>query len=129
MFLSNIELYFTPPELIKENNLFLTGEEHKHITKVMRHTAGDVSYPADELSPAEQPLPVIVDPWPSAEVMAREPDVSSAVMIYLNRLSDLLFVMARVANGQGASDVLWSPGRYAAGEQPQLPPGQAPRHE
>lgn len=29
---------------------------------------------------------------------------------YLNRLSDLLFVLARVANGRGADDVLWVPG-------------------
>ncbi|MCB9846239.1 MAG: cob(I)yrinic acid a,c-diamide adenosyltransferase [Phycisphaeraceae bacterium] len=28
---------------------------------------------------------------------------------YLNRLSDLLFVLARVANDRGRSDVLWSP--------------------
>lgn len=30
---------------------------------------------------------------------------------YLNRLSDLLFVLARVANDDGASDVRWVPGR------------------
>lgn len=29
---------------------------------------------------------------------------------YLNRLSDLLFVMARMENGQGRGDVLWKPG-------------------
>lgn len=29
---------------------------------------------------------------------------------YLNRLSDLLFVLGRVANNQGAWDVLWVPG-------------------
>jgi cob(I)alamin adenosyltransferase len=29
---------------------------------------------------------------------------------YLNRLSDLLFVLARVANDDGAADVLWVPG-------------------
>lgn len=29
---------------------------------------------------------------------------------YLNRLSDLLFVLARVANEDGAKDVLWVPG-------------------
>jgi cob(I)alamin adenosyltransferase len=28
----------------------------------------------------------------------------------LNRLSDLLFVMARHANNKGAADVLWRPG-------------------
>ena len=32
-------------------------------------------------------------------------------MRYINRLSELLFVAARVANGNGASDVLWIPGK------------------
>ena len=34
---------------------------------------------------------------------------------YLNRLSDLLFILARVANtpeAGGAGDVLWQPGRH-----------------
>ncbi len=31
-------------------------------------------------------------------------------VIYLNRLSDLLFVLARVANDNGAKDVKWVPG-------------------
>ncbi len=36
--------------------------------------------------------------------------VSPAALKYLNRLSDLLFVMSRWANGRGAGDVLWQPG-------------------
>lgn len=36
--------------------------------------------------------------------------VSAEAVRYLNRLSDLLFVLARVANGEGAADVLWVPG-------------------
>ncbi len=36
--------------------------------------------------------------------------VSPAALKYLNRLSDLLFVMARYANAKGAGDVLWKPG-------------------
>jgi cob(I)alamin adenosyltransferase len=36
--------------------------------------------------------------------------VSAAALKYLNRLSDLLFVMARYANDKGAADVLWKPG-------------------
>ncbi len=47
------------------------------------------------------------------ELLAKEPDTSGAVLIYLNRLSDLLFVMARVANANGESDVLWAPGKFA----------------
>ena len=36
--------------------------------------------------------------------------VNPAALIYINRLSDLLFVLARVANGNGADDVKWMPG-------------------
>lgn len=40
---------------------------------------------------------------------AGEP-VNRNVAVYLNRLSDLLFVLARVANNGGKSDILWTPG-------------------
>ena len=40
---------------------------------------------------------------------ADEP-VSAEALKYLNRLSDLLFVMARHANAKGVDDVLWAPG-------------------
>jgi cob(I)alamin adenosyltransferase len=40
---------------------------------------------------------------------AKEP-VNAQVVIYLNRLSDLLFVLARVFNDDGKRDVLWQPG-------------------
>jgi len=36
--------------------------------------------------------------------------VNPEVVRYLNRLSDLLFVLARVTNDGGRADVLWSPG-------------------
>ena len=36
--------------------------------------------------------------------------VNDQVIIYLNRLSDLLFVVARSANNDGRDDVLWVPG-------------------
>lgn len=36
--------------------------------------------------------------------------VNPAILIYLNRLSDLLFVLARVYNNNGAGDILWQPG-------------------
>jgi cob(I)alamin adenosyltransferase len=41
-----------------------------------------------------------------AEPAATNPETTK----YLNRLSDLLFVLARVANDNGAKDVLWVPG-------------------
>lgn len=37
--------------------------------------------------------------------------VNPVAVKYANRLSDLLFVMARHANGNGAGDVLWVPGQ------------------
>lgn len=40
-----------------------------------------------------------------------EPDLNPEAIRYLNRLSDLLFVLGRVANGNGSKDVLWEPGR------------------
>jgi len=46
------------------------------------------------------------------ELMQKEPDVNIHALTYLNRLSDLLFVMARVANANGTSDVLWTPGKF-----------------
>ncbi|UMY18089.1 cob(I)yrinic acid a,c-diamide adenosyltransferase [Methylobacterium organophilum] len=37
--------------------------------------------------------------------------ISPEALQYLNRLSDFLFVAGRVANGNGADDVLWVPGK------------------
>jgi cob(I)alamin adenosyltransferase len=42
--------------------------------------------------------------------LAEREEVSAPAMKYLNRLSDLLFVAARFANGRGVDDVLWRPG-------------------
>jgi len=38
--------------------------------------------------------------------------VTPSLLRYLNRLSDHLFILARVLNGNGADDVLWVPGRH-----------------
>lgn len=43
--------------------------------------------------------------------LRRSETVNDQVLIYLNRLSDLLFVLARVANDHGNTDVLWVPGK------------------
>lgn len=42
--------------------------------------------------------------------LARKEKVNPQTIIYLNRLSDLLFVMARRANDGGCRDILWVPG-------------------
>jgi cob(I)alamin adenosyltransferase len=42
-------------------------------------------------------------------VAMAEGELNPLALIYLNRLSDLLFVMSRYVNGRGAGDVLWVP--------------------
>ena len=42
--------------------------------------------------------------------LAERDPVNPEAFKYLNRLSDLLFVLSRHANGDGAGDVLWVPG-------------------
>ena len=49
----------------------------------------------------------------------KETDINAEAIKYLNRLSDLLFVLARAANANGEKDVLWTPGRFAGnGKKP-----------
>jgi cob(I)alamin adenosyltransferase len=48
------------------------------------------------------------------ELAANEP-VNPQVVIYLNRLSDLLFVLARDSNAGGKGDILWVPGEFRGG--------------
>jgi cob(I)alamin adenosyltransferase len=43
--------------------------------------------------------------------LARAEPVNPEVVVYLNRLSDLLFVLARVYNNNGRDDILWQPGK------------------
>jgi cob(I)alamin adenosyltransferase len=44
--------------------------------------------------------------------LASEEPVNPAVLRYVNRLSDLLFVLARFLNDKGAADVRWQPGLH-----------------
>ncbi len=44
--------------------------------------------------------------------LAESEAVNPEAIRYINRLSDLLFVLARHANGDGAQDVLWRPGAH-----------------
>jgi cob(I)alamin adenosyltransferase len=43
--------------------------------------------------------------------LAQSEAINPQVVIYLNRLSDLLFVLARALNHDGQDDVLWQPGK------------------
>ena len=42
---------------------------------------------------------------------ARQEQINPQVLTYLNRLSDLLFVLARAHNDWGENDILWEPGQ------------------
>ena len=42
--------------------------------------------------------------------LAAEEPVNMALVRYMNRLSDHLFVLARMLNDNGAGDILWVPG-------------------
>lgn len=52
-------------------------------------------------------------------LMEIEPDTSPEALRYLNRLSDLLFVLGRVANDDGKADILWVPGNHGDVEKPE----------
>ena len=53
--------------------------------------------------------------------LAQVERINPQVQIYLNRLSDLLFVLARCANDDGKSDVLWVPGANRISDLPPAP--------
>ena len=50
--------------------------------------------------------------------LAESESINPQAIIYLNRLSDLLFVWARLCNDAGKKDVLWTPGKFRSGDRP-----------
>ena len=46
--------------------------------------------------------------------LAEQEQVNAQALAYLNRLSDLLFILARIHNDEGGGDVLWQPGASLA---------------
>tara|TARA_Y100000590_G_scaffold30585_1_gene33925 strand:+ start:2169 stop:2735 length:567 start_codon:yes stop_codon:yes gene_type:complete len=43
--------------------------------------------------------------------LSRKEKINPIAIVYLNRLSDLLFVIARYTNNKGKKDILWKPGK------------------
>ena len=43
--------------------------------------------------------------------LSEKEKINPITIIYLNRLSDLLFVLARYTNNKGKKDILWKPGK------------------
>lgn len=100
--------------------------------RVTQKQVDDLEHAIDALNARLQPLKSFVLPGGSpaaaalhvARTVARraervmvalnagEPEgINPAAIRYINRLSDLLFVAARVANEDGRADVLWVPGK------------------
>ena len=65
-----------------------------------------------------------------AELASLQADVNPLARVYLNRLSDLLFIAARTANAAaGADEPLWKPGEHVDGDRPApLHRGRRRRH-
>ena len=68
-------------------------------------TAARVHVARASVRRAERTLSALADAEP----------INPAALSYLNRLSDLLFVMARAINAGGSGDVLWQPGANREG--------------
>ena len=43
-YLSGVELYYCLPEKIKGDDIDISGDDYKHIVKVMRHSIGNEIY-------------------------------------------------------------------------------------
>ena len=43
--------------------------------------------------------------------VSKKEKINPVTIVYLNRLSDLLFVIARFTNNKGKKDILWKPGK------------------
>ena len=116
------------------SDLATPGPDEGRGYAALRVTAGQVSWlegQIDQFNAALEPLKSFVlpggTPLSAALHLARtitrraermcvslkraEPDLGGETIRYLNRLSDLLFVLSRVANGNGTRDVLWEPGK------------------
>lgn len=111
-----------------------TGELEKRL-RVQPSQAERLEKAIDRLNAGLQPLKSFVLPGGSAAAawchlartvcrraerdvvtLARTEAVNPQIVVYLNRLSDFLFVLSRVLNAQGNQDVLWVPGKSSGGE-------------
>ncbi len=81
------------------------GAAHLHVARTVTRRAERSAWQALEAY-GDQPAP---EP-PAGEKQRGVGGVNPLTAKYLNRLSDLLFILARVANVEAGGDVLWEPG-------------------
>jgi len=105
------------------------GETKKSALRISEHQVATLEQQIDHFNEALSPLTSFVLPGGSpgsayvhlaraivrraerdiAELAGQE-SINAEALKYVNRLSDLLFVLARYLNARGAADVLWTPG-------------------
>lgn len=104
---------------------FATGDEKLRVTPVqverLENWIDTINAPLAELSsfilpggtPAAAHVHVARAVCRRAEVdiLSVDGELNPALVRYINRLSDLLFVIARACNANGTADVMWVPGR------------------
>jgi len=105
------------------------GSDQPHALRITQAQIDGLEHAIDRMNSALEPLKSFVlpagDPGAASLHLARAiarraersavaasetADLRPEALIYLNRLSDLLFVAARAVNQNGAGDVLWVPG-------------------
>jgi cob(I)alamin adenosyltransferase len=106
------------------------GENPAHVLRIVPSQYEQLEKDIDRLNDPMEPLKSFILPggtpasgWlhlartvcrraeRSVVTLMRTEKIGDDPMIYLNRLSDLLFVMGRAANDGGKADVLWVPGK------------------
>jgi cob(I)alamin adenosyltransferase len=105
---------FTPNEM----TLRITAAQVARLEREMDAMNADLSPLTSFILPGGSPLAATLHIARAAARRAERSAVSAGrgqrlnpqALIYLNRLSDWLFMAARHANGHGAQDILWVPG-------------------
>jgi len=90
-YLSNIELYYSPPDSFTENVIKVTGDEFAHLTRVMRHKIDDVIFITDGCGKIYTCKIIDVEKtFLSAEIQSFE--------LYQNKFDNIYFCIPKLKN-------------------------------
>lgn len=113
----------TPPEPSENNDLRITAGQTEWLERQIDNYNEALEPLTSFVLPGGSPLSAALHTARTVTrraeriavaLIAEEPETPPEALRYLNRLSDLLFVLGRIANANGTRDVLWKPGRFAA---------------